>query len=160
MEKESLQEKRAASDRHEEEQTARQRLRAANVKITRPRLLVLDLLHKLKGHYSADELVDLLRERQTSLPRASVYNALDTLTRQGLVMLADAGPGRALYEEGNTWHHHFVCLTCGAVIDIPCIKGEKPCLLPDHFSGLVEEAQIIFRGCCETCLAKREEEGR
>jgi Fe2+ or Zn2+ uptake regulation protein len=155
MEKESLQEKQATSDRHAEEQTARQRLRAANVKITRPRLLVLDLLHELKGHYSADELVELLQERQTSLPRASVYNALDILTRQGLVMLADAGPGRALYEAGNSWHHHFVCLTCGAVIDIPCIKGEKPCLLPDHFSGLVEEAQVIFRGCCETCLAKR-----
>jgi len=76
------------------------------------------------------------------------------------VMRADAGPGRALYEKGGPWHHHFVCLTCGAVIDIPCIKGEKPCLLPDHFSGLVEEAQIIFRGCCETCLAKREEGGQ
>lgn len=160
MEKEYIPEKRAIPDQHEEEQTSRQRLQAANVKITRPRLLVLDLLHELKGHYSADELVEMLQERHTSLPRASVYNALNILASRGLVMLADAGPGRALYEEGGTWHHHFVCLTCGTVIDIPCIKGEKPCLLPEHFSGLVEEAQIIFRGYCETCLAKREEGGQ
>lgn len=133
-----------------------QRLRAAHMKTTRPRLLVLGLLHELKGHYSADEIVELLRKYQAPLPRASVYNVLDALLERGLVAVADAGPGRTLYEEGKAWHHHFVCLDCGLVIDIPCVKGEKPCLLPDeHFSGVIAEAQIIFRGYCETCSARR-----
>lgn len=143
---------------NEAEGTPQQQLRAAHVKITRPRLLVLSLLRELKGHHSADEIVALLEERQTPLPRASVYNVLETLLSQGLVMIADAGPGRTLYEEGSTWHHHFVCLACGTVIDIPCVKGEKPCLLPDHFSGIVEEAQIIFRGYCEQCAAQRQKQ--
>ncbi|MBV9229386.1 MAG: transcriptional repressor, partial [Chloroflexi bacterium] len=79
---------------------------------------------------------------------------IGTLTSRGLVMLADAGPGPALYEICLTWHHHFVCTECGIVIDIPCVKGEKPCLLPDWVPGVVEEAQIIFRGRCAQCLAK------
>ena len=142
---------------HEEEQSPGQHLREANLRVTHPRLLVLSLLREMKGHYSADEVVQILQERQTPLPRASVYNALDALLNRGLVMLADVGPGRALYEACSIWHHHFVCLDCGAVVDIPCVKGEKPCLLPEWLPGTVEEAQIIFRGHCGACLSKTKE---
>lgn len=144
----------------QEEKNLSQRLREAKLKVTRPRLLVLNLLNELEEHYSADEIIEELRARQTPLPRASVYNALDTLVRRGLVMQADAGPGRALYEKGGIWHHHFVCTSCRAVINIPCVKGEKPCLLPDRVPGTVEETQIIFRGYCQTCLSKVEESGQ
>ena len=145
---------------HEEEKSPSQRLYETSLKVTRPRLLVLGLLHEVKGHFSADEVVQMLQERQTPLPRASVYNTLEALLKQGLVMLGDVGPGRALYEESKTWHHHFVCLDCGTVIDIPCLKGEKPCLLPDQLPGTVEEAQIIFRGHCNACLETAREKSQ
>ncbi len=148
------QEKPPTMKQREEEQSLGQRLREANLKATRPRLLVLSLLREMKGHYSADEVVKMLQERQTPLPRASVYNTLDALLNRGLVMMADVGPGRALYEECSAWHHHFVCLDCGIVVNIPCVKGEKPCLLPECLPGTVEEAQIIFRGHCGACLSK------
>jgi Fe2+ or Zn2+ uptake regulation protein len=139
----------------EDTKTLTERLRQANLKATRPRLLVLDLLQELGGHRSIDELIRGLKERGTPLPRASVYNVISTLTKRGLVMLADAGPGPALYEICLNWHHHFVCIECGTVVDIPCVKGEKPCLQPDWVPGIVEEAQIIFRGRCAQCLAKK-----
>lgn len=134
-----------------------QRLHKAGLKATRPRLLVLSLLHELGGHRSVDELVHELHDRSTPLPRASVYNVIDVLIKHELVMRADAGPGVALYEENVKWHHHFVCITCGTIVDIPCVKGEKPCLLPTWVPGIVEEAQIIFRGQCSQCLAKAQE---
>lgn len=135
------------------------RLRKAGLKATRPRLLVLGLLHELGGHHTVDELAQELHTRDTPLPRGSVYNVIGVLVSQGLVMLADTGPGSALYEECVTWHHHFVCIECGVVIDIPCVKGEKPCLLPDWVPGVVEEAQIIFRGRCSNCLSKADDHG-
>ncbi|HLZ60246.1 MAG TPA: transcriptional repressor [Ktedonosporobacter sp.] len=140
------------SSRFEENENPTQRLRNVGLKATRPRLLVLRLLQELRGHHTVDELVDELHHRSTPLPRASVYNTIDILVSRGLVMLADAGPGPALYEESRNWHHHFVCMDCGVVIDIPCVKGEKPCLVPDEVPGIVEEAQIIFRGHCSQCL--------
>jgi Fe2+ or Zn2+ uptake regulation protein len=132
------------------------RLRQVGLKATRPRLLVFNLLQELGGHRSIDELIRELKRRGTPLPRASVYNVIATLVSQGLVMLADAGPGPALYEVSITWHHHFVCIECGTVVDIPCVKREKPCLLPDWVPGIVEETQIIFRGRCTQCLSKKE----
>ena len=129
-----------------------QRLRAAGLKATQPRLLVLHLLQELGGHRSADDLVEELRARGTPLSRASVYNALAALLTHGLVMLTDAGPGRALYEPAGRWHHHFSCRRCGEIRDVACVVGAKPCLNPEDVDGNVDEAQVIFRGICGNCL--------
>jgi Fur family ferric uptake transcriptional regulator len=127
-------------------------LRAAGLKSTRPRLLVLRYLRESGGHHSADEITDALTALDTSLQRGSVYNVLNKLEQHGLVSLADVGPGRALYESGSTWHHHFVCRRCDAVIDVPCVVGHKPCLDAELDGAELDEAQIIFRGLCSKCV--------
>lgn len=141
-----------SNERADEIRVLEERLHAAGLKATQPRLLVLRLLQKLGGHRSIDEIRKELRARGTPLPRASIYNVIDTLVKRGLIMLADAGPGPALYEVSMTWHHHFVCIKCGRIIDIPCVMGKKPCLQPEWVPGTIEETQIIFRGHCTDCL--------
>ncbi len=140
----------------EEMRTVRSRLQQAGLKATRSRLLVMALLQELGGHRSIEEVGQELKKRGTPLPRTSLYNVIAVLLDLGLVMLADVGPGRALYEVCLAWHHHFVCTRCGAIMDVPCVKGEKPCLLPEEAPGRIDEAQIIFRGCCSSCLAQTE----
>src|SRR4051794_16529529 len=104
------------------------RLRDAGLRATRPRLLTYRALAELGGHRSVDEVVVELRRRGQPLPRASVYNVVEALRLVGVVMGADAGPGRALYEVATTKHHHFVCRSCAEVIDVPCVTGQTPCL--------------------------------
>jgi Fe2+ or Zn2+ uptake regulation protein len=134
------------------ESAARERLRGAGMRITRPRLAVVAALDALGGHRSADEVHSYLRGTGDSdLPRTSVYNALAALCAAGVAMPADVGPGPAAYELGARWHHHFVCRRCGSVADVECIVGEKPCLTPEGDFGSVDEAQIIFRGVCRAC---------
>jgi Fe2+ or Zn2+ uptake regulation protein len=130
-------------------------LRAAGLKVTRPRLLVLNELKERGGHVAADDVVATLKARGTPLTRASVYNALAALLSHGLVMLTDVGPGKALYELAEQWHHHFVCRSCGTIQDVACVVGERPCLEPESVAGKVDEAQVIFRGLCDACLGKR-----
>ena len=131
-----------------EERFMAERMRNAGMRVTRPRLIVLALLHEVGGHRSADDLVDVMRERGTTVPRASVYNVLNDLLAHGIVMRVDAGPGRALYEAPTNWHHHFVCRDCNLILDVPCAVGSKPCMLPAVEGLLVDEAQVIFRGSC------------
>ncbi|NNE43399.1 MAG: transcriptional repressor [Gemmatimonadetes bacterium] len=130
------------------------RLRRAGLRATRPRVLVFNLLENHGGHRSVDEIVHLLRQSGNHLPRMTVYNVVSDLLASGLIMRADAGPGRALYEAGGNWHHHFVCQRCESIIDIPCVVGEKPCLEAGAQAGTVEEAQVIFRGVCNVCKAR------
>lgn len=129
------------------------RLRRAGLRATRPRILVLDFLERSHGHRSVDEILEALTASGARLPRATVYNVVRSLVSAGLLMVADAGPGRMLLEAARIWHHHFVCRECGAVLDVPCVVGAKPCLEPDLPGAEVDEAQIIWRGRCPACVA-------
>lgn len=133
--------------------TIEDRLRASGLRVTGPRVTVYNLLASLGGHHSADDLVQRLSTQRSGLSRASVFNVLNDLTRCGLIMLCDAGPGRAYYEASGEWHHHFVCRRCGDIYDVPCSVGRKPCLDADLPSSgfAVDEAQVIFRGLCPCC---------
>lgn len=129
------------------------RLRERGLRATSPRIEVLATLEDLGGHRSADEVLDHLGAADRRLPRSSVYNILTSLVAAGLALTADAGPGAVLYEAGREAHHHFLCRRCRRVIDVPCITGSTPCLAAGTDVGTIEQAQVVFRGVCSTCLA-------
>lgn len=138
--------------RHEDE--ARRRIQDAGLRATRPRVLVYAALREVGGHRTVDDIVEWLAERGNALPRMSAYNVAADLTAASVVMRADTGPGAAVYEVSDRWHHHFVCRVCGGIEDVPCLKGRKPCLEPPAtLGGTVDEAQVIFRGVCASCEA-------
>lgn len=126
-------------------------LRRAGFRLTRPRVTVYRALRELGGHRSADEVLAFLRRR---VSRMSVYNALASLETAGVILKADAGPGRALFEASSVWHHHFLCRRCGGIFDVPCFKARKPCLELSAAVGRADEAQVIFRGTCRACLKR------
>ena len=137
-----------------DEQALAARLRAVRLRVTRPRLRLLSLLSEGRGHISADDIVAELRAQGEPLSRAAVYNILGVLVAHSLVMVTDAGPGRALYEAFDHWHHHFVCQSCGVILDVPCVVGASPCLQPDLVDAEVATAQVIFRGRCRACVER------
>lgn len=134
------------------EEKVRDKLHVAGLRATGARIAVYRALRDAGGHHSVDEIVAIVKGVGHVIPRMSVYNVVADLQAAGLVMCADTGPGRALYEVSEIWHHHFVCRACNAVIDVPCARGAKPCLEPPaSFRGKVDEAQVIFRGVCAAC---------
>lgn len=126
-------------------------IRAAGLRVTRPRTVVLDVLVESGGHHSAEAVHSMVGARGVTIPLTSVYNALSALTDAGLVMRADTGPGVTLFEHSHEWHHHFICRVCGEVSDTPCVVGSKPCLDTLVPGATVDEAQVIFRGICAGC---------
>lgn len=131
------------------------RLRAAGLRVTRQRVAVVDALERSGGHRTADEIARTLAAAGVAMPRASLYHALSALVAGGVVLVADAGPGTTRYEVAGTWHHHLVCRACGAVVDVPCAGGQRPCLDADVPGAVVDEAQVIFRGLCAACAGQR-----
>lgn len=132
------------------------RLRAAGLRVTRQRTAVLEALTGLGGHRTAEEVAACLEAAGVRVPRASLYHALGSLAAAGVLMVADAGPGVARYEVASSWHHHLVCRSCGAVVDVPCLAGARPCLTADLPGATIDEAQVIFRGTCASCATSRD----
>lgn len=127
-----------------------QKLREVGLKATRPRQLVLEAFARLQGHHTVDEVVAWLRERGEPLQRGSVYGVVQALTSKGLLQLADAGPGAALYELFHHEHSHFVCEKCQAIFDVPLETLELPHL---EFANSVTRVQLVIRGVCQSCIA-------
>ena len=72
-------------------------LRGAGYKITTARRIAITALHDTGGHMTAPELVEAVRERDTSIGRASVYRTLDLLTSLGLVQASALGGTSTTY---------------------------------------------------------------
>jgi Fur family ferric uptake transcriptional regulator len=134
------------------------RLRAVGLRVTRQRVAVVEALERSGGHLTADEIGRDMAAGGLPVPRASLYHALAALVARGVVLVADAGPGTGRYEVAGTWHHHLVCRSCGVIVDVPCLRGERPCLAPDLPGVVVDEAQVVFRGICAACAGRGDEE--
>jgi Fe2+ or Zn2+ uptake regulation protein len=91
---------------------ALQSLRKADVRLTPPRRVVIEVLAS-QEHLTAPEVVEAVQKRAPAISRASVYRALDLLTRLGICRIATMGLPIVRYTltpNGN--HHHLVCSRC------------------------------------------------
>jgi Fur family transcriptional regulator, stress-responsive regulator len=127
-------------------------LRAAGLRITASRLAVLSVVADGK-HVTADQVAAGARDRVGSISTQAVYDVLGALTRAGLVRRIEPAGSPARYETRVADnHHHLVCRSCGAIVDVDCVIGEPPCVLPSHASGyVIDEAEVTFWGVCPTC---------
>jgi Fur family transcriptional regulator, stress-responsive regulator len=131
------------------------RLRAVGLRVTRPRLAVLDVLAD-HPHADADTLVTGARAQHPALSPQTVYGVLDALVSGGLARRIEPAGAPALFElrVGDN-HHHLVCRSCGAVADVDCAVGAAPCLSPADPAGfVVDEAEVVFWGSCRDCQVK------
>ena len=129
-------------------------LRAAGLRVARPRLAVLDAVHA-NPHVSTEALITAARAHLGAVSHQAVYDVLDVLTDRGLVRRIQPQGSVARYEArvGDN-HHHLVCRSCGAISDVDCATGEAPCLTPSGGEGfVVDEAEVIYWGRCRSCAA-------
>jgi len=128
-------------------------LRSRGLRVTRPRLAVLEVLTTSPGHLDVDEIAEKVRQRLDSVSTQAVYDVLRALTEAGLVRrIEPAGsPARFEMRVGDN-HHHVVCRHCGAIADVDCAVGERPCLDPSEGHGFViDEAEVTYWGTCPEC---------
>jgi Fur family ferric uptake transcriptional regulator len=127
-------------------------LRERGLRVTRPRLTVLEILAG-GGHLGVDEITVRARQRLESVSTQAVYDVLGALAHVGLARRIEPAGSPALYERrSGDNHHHVVCRVCGAVADVDCVVGAAPCLEPAASHGfVVDEAEVTFWGLCPTC---------
>ena len=127
-------------------------LREASLRVTRPRVAVLGAVHA-RPHTDTESIIALTRDDLGRVSHQAVYDVLRALTEAGLVRRIQPSGSVALYEpEIGDNHHHLVCRSCAAVVDVDCAVGSAPCLAPPDGSGYaIDEAEVIFWGLCPGC---------
>jgi Fe2+ or Zn2+ uptake regulation protein len=134
--------------------TATDRLHAAGLRVTAPRLAVLDAL-LAGGHLSVEQVATSVRARLGSVSTQAVYDVLHALVGGGLAAHVEPAGSPALYEaRTGDDHHHIVCRRCGDVADVDRAVGEAPCIEPAATGGFViDRAEVTYWGLCPTCQA-------
>lgn len=128
----------------------------ADLRVTRPRVAVLEAVHD-HPHADTETILSAVRDALPDVSRQAVYDVLNALTAVGLVRRIQPSSMVARYESrvGDN-HHHVVCRSCGVINDVDCAVGDAPCLTPsddehalDGF--LLDEAEVIYWGLCPDC---------
>ena len=131
-------------------------LRTADLRVTRPRVAVLEAVHT-HPHADTETILSAVRSGLPDVSRQAVYDVLNALTAVGLVRRIQPLGMVARYESrvGDN-HHHVVCRSCGVIADVDCAVGDAPCLTPgdddNALDGFVlDEAEVIYWGLCPDC---------
>ncbi|MCU7727766.1 transcriptional repressor [Actinoplanes sp. KI2] len=128
------------------------RLRSVSLRVTRPRLAVLEALRDHR-HVDTDAVIALVRADLPAVSHQAIYDVLRALTEAGLVRRIQPAGATARYESrvGDN-HHHVVCRSCGAIADVECAVGHAPCLTASNDHGFViDEAEVVYWGVCPDC---------
>ena len=120
-----------------------QDLRKAGLKVTHPRLRILELLERTRPrHMTAEDLYRQLLEQGDEIGLATVYRVLTQFEAAGLVTKHNFEGGHALYElDRGDHHYHMVDMSSGQITEFESpeivalvnrIAGEHGYILDEH----------------------------
>jgi len=94
-------------------------LKKAGLKVTLPRLRILELLEEQKeNHLSAEDIFKGLLVLGEDVGLATVYRVLTQFEQAGIVKKNNFEDGRAVYELHQDQHHdHMICVETGKIIE-------------------------------------------
>jgi len=126
-------------------------LKSKGLRVTPQRFAVYNNLLHRNDHPTADEILTDLNKNAPTLSQATIYVSLQTLRDVGLIREVLLEEGVCRYDANVSPHHHFRCLDCGNIEDIPWQTFSNLAIdkLP---SGLrVEQYEVIVQGKCDRC---------
>ena len=129
-----------------------QQLREAQLRVTRPRLAVLEAVSR-QPHLDTESVIAAVRRDVGMVSHQAVYDVLRALTDAGLLRRIQPTGSVARYEArvGDN-HHHVVCRGCGSIADVDCATGAAPCLTASDDHGFtIDEAEVVYWGTCPAC---------
>ncbi|HOP21860.1 MAG TPA: ferric iron uptake transcriptional regulator [Gammaproteobacteria bacterium] len=123
-------------------------IKEAGLKVTLPRLQVLEFLEKNVGkHFSADELFTQIRISSSEIGLATIYRVLNQFEEAGLVIKHQFENGQAVYELDTGEHHdHMVDVESGEVKEFydEEIEALQEKLAKKYGYELVDHSMVLY----------------
>ncbi len=127
----------------------------AGLKYSRQREAILSYLRSTTSHPTAENVYFKIREEFPKLSLGTVYRNLNLLAENGVILRLSCGDGVERFDAITEPHNHFICRSCGVVLDlkVECMETiDKE--VEKHFSGKIEGHEVYFYGTCNQCLQK------
>ncbi len=126
-------------------------LRKAGLKVTLPRLKILEILESgTTRHLSAEDIYRMLLDGNEDIGLATVYRVLTQFEAAGLVTRHHFEDGMAVFELNHGTHHdHIVCLDCGRVEEfMDSGIEERQTAVAQRLGFTIRDHSLIMYGDC------------
>lgn len=131
-----------------------QELRDVGLKVTVPRMKILQTLELANPHHlSAEDVYKKLMEQGEDIGLATVYRVLTQFEAAGLIHRHNFEGGHSVYELNSGDHHdHLVCVSCGGVSEFcdELIEEQQQRIAEKH-GFLVKDHEHTIYGLCKKC---------
>ena len=127
-----------------------QELRKAGLKVTLPRVKILQILESSEPgsqHLSAEDVYGALRDAGEEVGLATVYRVLTQFESAGLVIRHNFETGHSVFELARGEHHdHMVCVASGDVVEFhdPVIEQRQREIAAEHGFELVDHSLVLY----------------
>jgi len=130
--------------------------RRNNLKITPQRTAIYQAAVKSENHPSADDIFRIVSRDFPNISFDTVNRTLLTLTKIGLLVIAESYKGSRRFDPNIEDHHHMHCLKCGKIVDFMSDEFNQlmaPKQLKNKFPRVLS-SRVVFNGICEDCHSK------
>ena len=131
-------------------------LRKAGLKVTLPRMKILDILETTSSrHQSAEDVYKALLDTGEDIGLATVYRVLTQFEAAGLVKRHHFEGGHSVFELNEGSHHdHILCVKCGKVDEFidETIEQRQKAIAAELGFELTDHCLYMY-GICKECQA-------
>lgn len=125
-----------------------QELRKVGLKVTLPRVKILQILENTQGrHMSAEDVYKALMEADEDVGLATVYRVLTQFEGAGLVVRHNFDGGHSVFEMSRGEHHdHMVCVDSGEVVEFMSdeIEQLQRKIVEEHGFEMVDHNMVLY----------------
>ena len=133
----------------------KQDLRDAGLKVTLPRVKILEILESQKDdrHLTAEQVYKILLSENEEIGLATVYRVLTQFEAAGLVARHHFEGGNSVFELNKGGHHdHIVCVKCGKVDEFTdSIIESRQKEIADKLGYELTDHSLYLYGLCVNC---------
>lgn len=131
-----------------------QDLKSAGLKVTLPRLKILEVLEKSPNHHlSAEDIYRALIEQHEEVGVATIYRVLTQFEESGIVNKLNFENNLSVYELSNVDHHdHLFCVKCNEIVEFQddVIESHQLQIAKQHGFQLTDHSLYLY-GLCRRC---------
>ena len=120
---------------------------------SKKREAIIHAIRSTTSHPTAEWVYQTLKPNYPDLSLGTVYRNIAQFKNDGVIISVGVVNGQERYDGNVIPHTHFVCSSCGAVIDIPgeFVGRVVSAQVAAKYHLQVDSSEVLFHGICSNC---------
>lgn len=130
-------------------------LKSKELKVTRGRLAILDVLFKNKNGVTAEFILDKCKKNGVDINLSTVYRGVELFEEKAIVEKYPLKDGTFAYGIKGEEHKHLLqCSVCHKEVEVPCPMKQIEAQVQKETGFTLTEHNLCMTGVCEECRRK------